>query len=78
MPFTSSSAARTESTSDFFPFSSSAATSDHTPGGTAHQNHQNFEHYYFNNGTENDGKKYHEAVLDLYFKAAREALAISS
>jgi len=45
----------------------------HTPGGTAHQNHQNFEHYYFNNGTENGGKKYHEAVLDLYFKGAREA-----
>jgi hypothetical protein len=24
----------------------------HTPGGTAHQNHQHFEHYYYNNGTE--------------------------
>jgi hypothetical protein len=45
----------------------------HTPGGTAHQNHQNFEHYYCNNGTENGGKKYHEAVLDLYFQGAREA-----
>jgi hypothetical protein len=48
----------------------------HTPGGTAHQNHQNFEQYYYNNGTENGGKKYHEAVLDLYFKGAREAYRI--
>lgn len=45
----------------------------HTPGGTAHQNHQNFESYYNNNGTENSGKKYHEAVLELYFGGAREA-----
>jgi tRNA G10 N-methylase Trm11 len=45
----------------------------HTPGGTAHQNHQNFESYYINNGTEHSSKKYHEAVLDLYFTAAREA-----
>ena len=45
----------------------------HTPGGTAHQRHQNFEQYYYNNGTENGAKKYHEAVLDLYFKGAREA-----
>jgi len=48
----------------------------HTPGGTAHQNHQNFENYYFNNGTENGGKKYHEAVLDLYVKGAREAYRV--
>jgi DNA modification methylase len=45
----------------------------HTPGGTAHQNHQNFERYYSNNGTENTTLKYHEAVLDLYFKGATEA-----
>lgn len=46
----------------------------HTPGGTAHVNHQNYENYYQNNAAENgSGKKYHEAVLDLYFKAAREA-----
>lgn len=46
----------------------------HTPGGTAHQNHQNFEKYYRNNGGEAAGtKKYHEAVLDLYFRAAKEA-----
>lgn len=48
----------------------------HTPGGTAHQNHQNFEQYYNNNGTENGAKKYHEAVLDLYFKGAREAYRV--
>ncbi len=48
----------------------------HTPGGTAHQNHQNFEHYYNNNGTGNSLKKYHEAVLDLYFKGAREAYRV--
>src|SRR5438874_12796684 len=29
---------------------------------------QNFEHYYSNNRTENSAKKYHDAVLDLYFK----------
>jgi hypothetical protein len=46
----------------------------HTPGGTAHVNHQNYEDYYRNNLCENgSGKKYHEAVLELYFKAADEA-----
>jgi DNA methylase len=50
----------------------------HTPGGTAHQGHQNFEAYYRNNGGEaasldDPTKKYHEAVLDLYFRAGREA-----
>lgn len=44
----------------------------HTPGGTAHVNHQNFEGYYRNNEANSD-KKYHEAVLDLYFSAAKEA-----
>jgi len=44
----------------------------HTPGGTAHVEHQNFEAYYRNNRAGSD-KKYHEAVLDLYFSAAREA-----
>jgi hypothetical protein len=44
----------------------------HTPGGTAHNGHQNFEAYYSNNGTGSE-KKYHEAVLDLYFQAAAEA-----
>jgi hypothetical protein len=44
----------------------------HSPGGTAHVNHQNYEGYYRNNEASSD-KKYHEAVLDLYFSAAREA-----
>lgn len=44
----------------------------HTPGGTAHVNHQNYEGYYKNNKANSD-KKYHEAVLDLYFTAAYEA-----
>lgn len=46
----------------------------HSPGGTAHANHQNFEDYYKNNQTGNKTeKKYHEAVLDLYFDAGKEA-----
>lgn len=45
----------------------------HTPGGTAHVGHQNFETYYKNNGDSGTDKKYHEAVLDLYFRSANEA-----
>jgi hypothetical protein len=48
----------------------------HTPGGTAHNGHQNFEQYYQNNSASNGEKKYHEAVLDLYFKSAREAYRV--
>jgi methylase of polypeptide subunit release factors len=48
----------------------------HTPGGTAHQNHQNFESYYANNGAETTLLKYHEAVLGLYFRGATEALRV--
>lgn len=49
----------------------------HTPGGSAHVNHQNYEGYYRNNGTGNGTeKKYHEAVLELYFAAAREAYRV--
>jgi hypothetical protein len=49
----------------------------HTPGGTAHVNHQNYEAYYKNNVSSNgSGKKYHEAVLDLYFKAGHEACRV--
>jgi hypothetical protein len=49
----------------------------HTPGGTAHVNHQNYEDYYRNNSADNgSGKKYHEAVLELYFKAADEAFRV--
>lgn len=44
----------------------------HTPGAGAHEGHQNFEEYYRNNKASSD-KKYHEAVLDLYFQAAKEA-----
>jgi len=47
----------------------------HTPGGTAHVNHQNYENYYKNNESSSD-KKYHEAVLDLYFSAAKEAFRV--
>jgi len=46
----------------------------HTPGGTAHQGHQSFETYYANNESGGQTKsKYHEAVLDLYLDAGREA-----
>ena len=48
----------------------------HTPGGTAHEGHQNFESYYRNNGENKTELKYHEAVLDLYFSAAREACRV--
>lgn len=48
----------------------------HTPGGTAHNGHQNFETYYQNNGAHHPDRKYHEAVLDLYFAAAGEALRV--
>ena len=44
----------------------------HSPGGTAHVDHQNFEEYYGNNGAGSD-KKYHDAILDLYFTASTEA-----
>lgn len=45
----------------------------HTPGGTAHEGHQNFESYYKNNHPNGTEKKYHDAVLDLYFKSGAEA-----
>ena len=49
----------------------------HTPGGTAHVGHQNYEGYYRNNSTGNgNGRKYHEAVLDLYFAAGKEAYRV--
>lgn len=44
----------------------------HTPGGSAHVGHQNYEQYYRNNGAVHETKKYHEAVLDLYFTTAIE------
>jgi len=48
----------------------------HTPGGTAHNGHQNFENYYRNNRANHETKKYHEAVLDLYFRGSREAYRV--
>lgn len=49
----------------------------HTPGGTAHVNHQNFENYYANNvGGNGITKKYHDAVLELYYQAAPEAFRV--
>lgn len=47
----------------------------HTPGGTAHTStHAAFEKHYRNNVSGNQtGSKYHEAVLDLYRDAGREA-----
>jgi len=57
----------------------------HTPGGTAHKGHQNFENYYANNeihtpiiddksqSSSKNQPKYHEAVLDLYYRAGKEA-----
>src|SRR5579863_9032278 len=45
----------------------------HTPGGTAHVGHQNFEQYYKNNHGSDTTKKYHDAVLDLYFRAGADA-----
>lgn len=49
----------------------------HTPGGSAHVGHQNFEGYYGNNRAANGSeKKYHEAVLDLYYAAGNEAYRI--
>lgn len=47
----------------------------HSPGGTAHMNHQNYEVYYRNNEAFST-TKYHEAVLDLYLAAAKEALRV--
>ena len=49
----------------------------HSPGGTAHTVHSAFEEHYRNNGTGNrTGKKYHEAVLDLYVQAGQEAFRV--
>lgn len=48
----------------------------HTPGGSAHVGHQNFEQYYKNNGAAHETKKYHEAVLDLYFTTAAEVARV--
>ena len=49
----------------------------HSPGGTAHTAHRPFESYYANNGSGNRTEsKYHEAVLELYRDAGREACRV--
>ena len=49
----------------------------HSPGGTAHTVHSAFEDHYRNNGSGNrTEKKYHEAVLDLYIEAGKEAFRV--
>lgn len=50
----------------------------HSPGGTAHTStHSAFEKHYRNNGSGNQtASKYHEAVLDLYRDAGREAYRV--
>lgn len=48
----------------------------HTPGGTAHLGHQNYDAYYQNNREPKLEKKYHEAVLELYFSGSREAYRV--
>ena len=51
----------------------------HSPGGTAHSTHthQAFEQHYRNNGTGNrTRRKYHDAVLDLYCDAGKEAYRV--
>ena len=46
----------------------------HSPGGTAHGGHTPFETHYRNNGSgRQTAAKYHEAVLELYCEAGREA-----
>jgi tRNA G10 N-methylase Trm11 len=46
----------------------------HTPGGSAHTVHKQFEDHYRNNGTGNrTNSKYHEAVLELYRDGGKEA-----
>lgn len=46
----------------------------HTPGGSAHVNHQQYENYYGNNEAGNGIKsKYHDAVLELYYDSLYEA-----
>ena len=49
----------------------------HSPGGTAHETQSPFEDHYRNNSSGNRTKsKYHQAVLDLYLDAGREAYRV--
>ena len=46
----------------------------HSPGGTAYTAHTAFEKHYRNNSSRNrTGRKYHDAVLALYYEAGQEA-----
>lgn len=46
----------------------------HSPGGNAHSTHVAFEQHYRNNGSGGQTpSKYHDAVVDLYAEASREA-----
>lgn len=49
----------------------------HSPGGTAHLTQEPFEQYYANNGSGGQtGSKYHDAVIDLYRDAGKEAYRV--
>ncbi len=49
----------------------------HSPGGTAHRSQPQFEEHYRNNGSSNElSKKYHDAVLELYWQAGQEAYRV--
>lgn len=49
----------------------------HSPGGSAHTVHSQFEEHYRNNITGNrTGSKYHEAVLELYCDGGKEAFRV--
>ena len=49
----------------------------HSPGGGTHSGQPAFEEHYRNNGTGNNtNKKYHEAVVELYKEAGKEAFRV--
>ena len=49
----------------------------HSPGGTTYESQASFDEYYGNNATGNNtSKKYHEAVLELYIDAGKEAFRV--
>jgi tRNA G10 N-methylase Trm11 len=49
----------------------------HISGQTTHNSHQKFEEYYQNNNTSSSSPlKYHDAVLDLYYKMGAKAFRI--
>ena len=49
----------------------------HSPGGTAHSSHNAFEEHYQNNGSGKQTEaKYHQAVVELYEEAGREAYRV--